>query len=590
MAGTQAFEHAYAAARASRSAALADERERKRRRRACKRRTMPEGLTEAEQRIWRLKEQLRLEDAKKFSENASFEAGLVRDRLQRGFRLFAPRMVYGRRREDVHELGLRSEAFGLPGRMFVAACHKGGELRMSWDKANLGIESRSKLLSLDLPYIEGNKAFLSFWRIDLDRVWPSVDAFVDDILQLVGCKIPFAPHLVAGDERPDGRFVKPHLYFLLPPGQAVWNDPEDSRCRMRTVKFFEAVYFGIVDALKELGADPGAPATTQRGKNPLSPLSTSLMMNDRDFLSMTGWAGWVDTSLCRERLVRQRAADKAGVELETSNGLFTAVQKQAYTILRRWHFDADPRLRAPEGTVVDNLHQDLEPVAQEMATGLASCRRMSRTAVTLLVSRIASYAAGSFDPARLEKGIVRGALMHVVGHLASVRERQQVAAQYASRERADKTLQKLVDAWDSLAVEAAEVSKSALAREAGVSRPTVYARWSELNVVLAARKGCKVGCIDKKPVVLPAGSVSPCWVRDDRAPAMAVPFQEGNVSPITRWTEEVIQAREIVLPPYPAIMPAALKHLTQPTGAGAGQDLSNDGDQDARSSTNRNNS
>jgi hypothetical protein len=133
--GTQVFNEAYANARAAHSAALADERERRKRRSARKQRVMPEGLSAAAQRTWRLKEQLRREDAKTFVEDARFEAALVRERLERGFRLITPKKVYGRWREDVHEKGLRSEAFGLPGRMFVASCHKGGELRMSWDKA-----------------------------------------------------------------------------------------------------------------------------------------------------------------------------------------------------------------------------------------------------------------------------------------------------------------------------------------------------------------------------------------------------------------------------------------------------------------------
>ncbi|GAA2884362.1 hypothetical protein GGQ99_005124 [Aminobacter niigataensis] len=560
--GTQAFEAGYAAARASRSAALADERARKKRRRALKPKVMPDGLNPAEQRTWRLKEQLRREEAKQFAENARFEAGLVRERLQQGFRLFAPKKVYGRWREDVRELGLRSEAFGLPGKLFVASCHKGGELRVSWDKANLSVESRSKLLSLDLPYFEGNRTFLSFWRIDLDQTWPSVDACIDDIRQLVGCKIPFAPHLVAGDERTDGSFARPHIFFLLPPGEAVWNDPDDRRCNMRTVKFFEAVYYGIVAALKELQADPGAPATTQRGKNPLSPLATGFVMNESEFMSMSEWAGWVDTSLNREALVRQRAADKAGVDLETSNEIFTAIQKEAYWILRQWYFNSDLRLRAPEATVADNLHQALEPVAQNLVVGLPGRGRMSERQVALLVSRVASYAAGSFDPARLEKGIARKALLHVVGHLPTVRERQQVAAEYASKEKAEKTLARLVDAWNFLAVESAEVSKSALAREAGVSRPTVYARWAELKALLAARKRCKVRCIDKKPVLLPAGmnfSITAC---QDRAPVIIVPVHDAIArASVTEDTEIQIiedgrheQTPHIVLPPCPVVV------------------------------------
>ncbi|UVK44384.1 hypothetical protein BPNPMPFG_006299 [Mesorhizobium sp. AR07] len=484
---------------------LADEREQKKRRKARKRAVMPDGLTEAEQRTWRLKEQLRFEDAKKFAENARFESGLVDERLREGFKLLFPRKICGRWREGVCEKGLRSVAFGLPGQMLVASTHKRGDLRVSWDKAALGVESRSKLLSLDLPYLEGNKTFLSFWRIDLDMSWSSIESFKDDIHQLVGCKIPFAPHLVAGDELRDGTFVRPHLYFFLPPGEAVWNDPEDPRCNMCTVKFFEGVYYGIVDALKSIKADPGAPATTQRGKNPLSPLLLGFTMNDREFMSMSRWAGWVDTSLNRDALVRHAAAENAGLDIKTSNQFFTAVQKQAYSLLRRWYYNSDLRLRArDQGGIADELHQALEPVAQEMSARM--CSHISEHQVTLMVARVSSYAAGAFDPARLEKDIVRKALMHIVDGLTTVRERQQVAAEYASKEKAEKTLRRLVGAWDSLAVESLHVSKAALAREAKVSRPTVYARWAELQAVLEVRNGCKVRCIDKK---LPTGTAMP---------------------------------------------------------------------------------
>lgn len=533
-----AFQAAYGSARAARSALLADERERKRRRKARKRREMPEGLTAEEQRTWRMKEQMRIDDAKKFVENARFEAGLVEERLREGFHMRFARKVYGRWREDVREKGpLRSARFGLPGQMLVAACPKGGDLRMSWDKANLGVESRSKLLSLDLPYLEGNKTFLAFWRIDLDGTWPSVGAFKSEVYELVGNRIPHAPHLVAGDTLPDGRFARPHLYFFLPPGQAVWNDPEDRRCNMRSVKFFEAIYYGIVDALRDLHADPGAPATSQRGKNPLSPLATSFCLEDREFLSMSDWAGWVDTSLRRETLVRQRAAEKAGVTLEVSNGIFTAVQKEAYRILRQWYFDSDLRLRAPEATIADSLHAVLEPVAQEMVAGMRGRPGMSEQQVALLVSRVASYAAGAFDPDRLEKGIVRKALAHVVDGLRTVRERQQVAAEYASREKAEKTLEKLVDAWDSLAVETTKITKSGLAREAKVSRTTVQSRWSDLQAVLASREGRPVRCIDKRLPSIPAKANRP----DGLAQVLAAANE--------KQTETVMNADGIRKPP-----------------------------------------
>ncbi|MCG6115049.1 MAG: hypothetical protein MEQ84_07595 [Mesorhizobium sp.] len=505
------FQAAYDGARERRRALMADEKRRKKAQRPRRRRQPPEGLDEAELKRWQAKEDLRIEDAKTFADQRRYESELVRERMESGFRLHVGRMVGQRWREGVHEKGLRSDAFGTAGKLFVSSCPRGGVMRASWDKALLDVQAKAKVLSLDFPYIEMNKTVLQWVRIDLDKEWPSVTDFKLDMLDLVGRRLPHAPNLVAGDLLPDGRFRNPQVYFALPPKMGVWNDPQDPRCDMERVRWFKGVSLGIVDACRDLGADPNAPVLTMRGKNPLSPMWHSFSMAPESFCDLREWSVWVDSRLDREKLVRSIFGERSGLDIEGSNGFFRALQKRAADLLRRWHFDRDPRyVGKAAGEIADALHVAMEPDALEAAaaTKAAGKGKRSDRQVARTVAMVAEYAAAWWNPNRLDRTVSRGQLMHVTAGMRTVRERQQAGAEYASQTKAEATLEKLVEAWDSLAVETSEPSKAALAREAKVSRTTVHARWSDLNGVLEARKGCSVRCKEIRVPTSPLQSFS----------------------------------------------------------------------------------
>ncbi len=74
------------------------------------RREIPGGLSEVERQARRLKEQMHIDDAKRFVENARFESSLVQERLREGFHMRFGCMVYGRWREDERPFStIRSE-------------------------------------------------------------------------------------------------------------------------------------------------------------------------------------------------------------------------------------------------------------------------------------------------------------------------------------------------------------------------------------------------------------------------------------------------------------------------------------------------
>lgn len=83
-----------------------------------------------------------------FSLAASEQKDRVRKRLEEGFEHPFEREIGGRVRQPFKEMGLRSEDDAVL-KYFVTLVPKGGKARASDDKANLAVQCRSKLLTLD---------------------------------------------------------------------------------------------------------------------------------------------------------------------------------------------------------------------------------------------------------------------------------------------------------------------------------------------------------------------------------------------------------------------------------------------------------
>jgi hypothetical protein len=473
----------------------------------------------------RQRREYREDQARHFAEVAACQRQSVKERLESGFRHWFPMEVGGRWREPFTEQGLRSESLNsIAARYFVTCVHKGGMLRASMDKTTLAVQTRSKLLSLDFPYIEANKKVMSVIRIDCDRVFDSPDQCLAALRELVGDRIPCLPHLITGDLLPDGRYSRPHFYFLLPSGHGVWNDPADSRCRMDIVRFFHAVSMGLVSALLEIGADPCAPALTLRGKNPLSPYWHTLCPNDTVWPSLSGYADWVDMSASKEKLVRQASALQTGSGIG-SNELFNVMQKQAFTVLRQWHFSADPRGRGERGRIADELHQELAAFLAE--TG---CGRLTETQADLLVAKVADYAAGAWDVSKVETSAkMRHRLLHLTEGVTTVSKRQAAGAAYAAGVKSARALEALTDAYVRLCEEGRPVTQTAVAVLAGVHRRTAIRRWNDvLEAVGESEAGCDNRCIDKKAAPAPAVPAIPVKIdQPATAPDTHLVQQEG---------------------------------------------------------------
>lgn len=407
----------------------------------------------------------------------------VRYRLENGYELPFDQHIAGRWRRAFVEDGLRSEDDPIL-KLFVTLVPRGGKARASNDKASLDIQSRSKLLTLDYPYIELNKEFLGAIRIDCDGVFTSPEHLIQSLVELVReGRIPCLPHVVVGDLFDDGTYHRPHLIFLLPPGNAVWKS-EDKRCRRDIVRLFLGVSNGLTKALLSIGADPGAPATTMRMKNPLSPIWHTLTPNRHSIPTLSEYANWVETGSSREALVRKAAAIQSGMGLKASNIAFNTLRERAVALLIEWHFAADVRMKGSKAVLADHLHVALE--------GFARTMELDDPRLSYVIAKVADRLAMDFDPVKLQGKKNRQRLLHVVEGMADVRDRQRAGAEYSQGVRRGRSLEKLIRAYSDIAERAETVSVEKLASRAGVSRATAYQHFATCQQICLGR------CIDKK--------------------------------------------------------------------------------------------
>lgn len=392
------------------------------------------------------------------------ETGLASDEqhVLRRFVAAIPRVYHGRAHERFSE-----ETNAVIERRIENSLHAG------YDKGFLP-RADSKLLALDMANIELNCVMRHGWRVDLDRDFPSASYLRDQLEQLVDRgALPCLPHAVVGHVEHDGTLRRPHLWWLLPYGSQVWYDETDPRCNKRIMSLYVGVVRGCTAALLSLGADLSALANPLKGKNPLSPFWSVFFWNSTEFPDLTEWSETVDTGRIHGDLVREAAALDTGLDKSDSNAAFCAAQRVAFDALRSMHHSQDAEYLAAlddREALADLLEGKCIEEVQHLFTKKSERKRMMK-----MLRRVAAYAAERWEPRICGAGGKDvGACRERVKGLTTVSERQAVGAHYAAECRADKARVAVHAAIVRLRESGREITPTAIAREAGVSRPTVY--------------------------------------------------------------------------------------------------------------------
>lgn len=412
-----------------------------------------------------------------FHVRAAEEKRMIRERVDEGYVLPFAREIAGRVRQPFSERGLRSVGNPIL-KLFVSRLPRKGKVRASDNKADLYVPYWSKLLTLDCAYIEGTKEFLSFIRLDCDAIFTSAGACVTALQERVDAgAIPHLPHIIVGDELPDGNFGNPHFIFMLEVG--AWNS-SDARCRKAPVRLFEAVSRGLAAALIDIGVDPSAPHGTLRCKNPLSPIWETVTPNSTQFMSLKEYAAVLDMKATRPELIRKAAQRQSGMGKSASNELFNRLLDFGAKLLSGWHFSRDERIHLPADELGNAVYAELQSYAA--TSGLDEDR------AAYVIEKVATHLATSFDPSKLEKPKVRKRLAHVVEDMPTVEDRQRAGAVYAQGARFQKSFDTLKSAVVDLrdAGKLTGMSKETISVRSGVSRAFVYKHLDKILQEIAA--------------------------------------------------------------------------------------------------------
>jgi hypothetical protein len=317
------------------------------------------------------------ENAKKFANITRDLKREVGDRMKYGFyhagekRLGGNVPVAGDLYEEFHEYfgpacPYRSK-LGSPSLARMAALYpRKGMVRGGNDKEAL-LETTSKLLALDSPYVELNRMWAGCITIELDSVWRSAAELRAKLLSIFGARM--MPNLIVGRYTRDGLFARPHLIWILKVpvyynAFREWTDPNtgevksvgDEDCRTGPIGKYHAVQRSLVSMLLPLGADPGC-FNIWKPKNPLSPFWSTIIANDDhwasldEFRHIEGYPKRAPSEAKMNDLAHKMREAAAGEAPVTSNLIWVTAKKEITQLVSRGRcgYDLDFRRAADQG-------------------------------------------------------------------------------------------------------------------------------------------------------------------------------------------------------------------------------------------------
>ncbi|WP_338928180.1 hypothetical protein WDZ11_00215 (plasmid) [Roseomonas mucosa] len=483
---------------------------------------------------------------------------LIDIRIERGFRWEGGAVVPG---SDYHRpaftfRGLVSDQHPLL-QMFVAKLRRAKNLRIGDDKTQ-SYTSDSKLLALDAPYVEGNKAVCGILRVEVDAV-----VTVADIRAACAASGAREPNLVVGWLDAQGRYHRPHLLWLLEksvpldpkaPGKVARGTKKPTRFR----SLFRGVVRGLVNAMLPLGADPGGILNCHRHKNAVSPLWDRAVLAEQPY-DLAELAETVDTRM-RMKALHERAAELRGATQPVSDHPDPAVAAASNALFRQlaaWARVEVARVRAAGGEELEFASL----VTQEACRAAAATTGDTRKSETVALATAAQVAWWTWH-------VYQPAAPRVELSAEQVVQRRQEGGRIAAGRRRAKTEDVLVAAavrLHQMGVKVTQAAVLAAAKDEGVrGEKTIRRHWALVTAALAeagpvirpaaVKKGASIGNESEKatetcpaeaghttpaaspialaPAFLSAGLPQPealAFLCDPISPAAPAPEPEGDV-------------------------------------------------------------
>lgn len=351
-----------------------------------------------------------------------------------------------------------------------------GKVRSGHTKTNLHAAEASKLHALDSAYIRVRDDAMGMFRVDIDAAFRSEGDFRRQLLEALGGDRSLLPYLAAGSISPDGRFHRPHLWFVLetPVSGRVGASAKARRLLSRAMHL-------VVNKLIGIGADPGGLNNPLHGKNPLSEV-WDLVHFGRTIPDLKTFAEALDDgqNVDRELLMRRQAD---AILLDDSPTKTAAASNAAFNLARAW---AVANIRAFREADAERVIYDVDEdegtnaFIGELATYLRTALPdISEAALARLAANVGGYVWKQSEASLLAS---RGAARHLIVPSDDLRARQSKGGSYARSAKQEKTIATLRGIVVALRQKGTEVTRKAVVEAAvgSVSQATVYRLWGRI--------------------------------------------------------------------------------------------------------------
>lgn len=254
----------------------------------------------------------------------------------------------------------------------------------------------------------------------------------------------------------DDEMLHPHLWWKLPDGLEVYNDPKDPNCRIAPRKLYDGVVTGICVELEDLGADAGHLGNPRGGKNPCGPRWHTFVWKVDAFPTLEQWSRHVSIWHRRDHVVREQVIRDADGEARISNLVFS----EAAPAARRMLDDANSR-----GFAIDDIRERGVKLLADLRTKYAGRNfgaKVNAEQVDAVLCSVAKYVSEEWTPWSTGPQANRGVAYHLVRNIPcrdgngvsvpeGVTKRKSVGGKVGPAIGLSKTLDQMVTAMEHLA-------------------------------------------------------------------------------------------------------------------------------------------
>jgi hypothetical protein len=341
-----------------------------------------------------------------------------------------------------------------------------GDLRTG-DTKDSCIRQFSKLHGSDKLYGFFSVRCRDMWRLDCDEEFASEAHMLSWLaFRVIEGGAPCMPHMAVWipDSRFPGRISKPHFLFFLPERRAVWPNAPDSHHRLLK---------RVISALTEaFDCDEGGLAHPFHGKNPISPLSEAIVIQDTHMPALDEYADAMNLSWEPEMMFRKMTVEKmeqAGFDAGQSNTWFSVPSTLANAVSHQLHRDGfnvadeDAFQAAIAAAIAPEVRDLIKPSTEKQIS-----------TVDRMIGNCARWSARMFDPSKADApNRDRGAIAHLIEPTDDIKTRRQKGQTYVAQRRTRATQTVLKPVYRERIKRKGDHSRTVVAKATGLCYNTI---------------------------------------------------------------------------------------------------------------------